>query len=270
MRSVALLVSYKGEPFCGFARQEGLLTVQGELEQALRVVFRREVPTVCAGRTDSGVHAIGQVVSLELSQSEIDAKGLPALVRSINALTHDGMCARDAVLVPAGFSARFDADWREYRYRVAVGRDRPLLTDDFTWWVGSCEHLDLQAMGKACARLVGEHDFKSFCVAASAEGKNTVREIISMELLEDNAFGERATVLKVVGTAFLHSMVRTLVGTLMEVGCGRRDPEWVSKVLEAKDRRAAGQTAPAKGLVFWHVEYGCIPEWSTRQTEALQ
>lgn len=268
--SIALLVSYRGEPFCGFARQEGLLTVQGELENALRIVFRHEVPTVCAGRTDAGVHAIGQVASLELGRTELERKGLPALVRSLNALTHDNICVRDALIAPQGFSARFDADWREYRYRIAAGSDRPLLMDDYTWWIGSCDAFDREAMERAAVRLIGEHDFKSFCVAASAVGKNTVRDLHSVTLLDDETFGERATVVRVVGNAFLHSMVRTMVGTLVEVGCGRRDPEWVDEVLAACDRRAAGQTAPAKGLVFWHVEYACLPDWGVPADKGLR
>lgn len=254
-RTIAIGASYLGAPFCGFARQEGLTTVQGEVEDALRVVFRREVPTVCAGRTDAGVHARGQVMSADLSDEELDDRSMRSLARSLDALTDDAICVRKVVEVPYGFSARFDADWREYRYRLAYGSREPLFSRDFTWWLPSCGELDVDSMREAADILVGEHDFKSFCVAASAVGKSTVREILGIDIYEESILGEEGLVVRVVGTAFLHSMVRTIVGTLVEVGCGRREPVWVSEVLEAGDRRAAGPNAPAHGLVFWHVRY---------------
>lgn len=257
--SIAMLVSYDGEPFCGYAKQEGLLTVQGELENALRIIFRRDVPTVCAGRTDAGVHAIGQVVSAELFDRELSDRTLRSLARSINALTHDGVFVKKVVVVPRGFSARFDADWREYRYRLTYGNNRPMLTSPFTWWVKSSRNLDIEAMSLAAKYMEGEHDFKSFCVALSAVGKNTVRRVNSIDVYNESVMGENGIVVRVVGTAFLHSMVRTMVGTLVEVGSGRRDPNWVQNVIEKCDRRAAGPTAPANGLVFWHVEYKGLP-----------
>ncbi len=257
MQTIAVLHSYLGAPFCGFARQNDLLTVQGEIEDALRTIFRRDIDTVCAGRTDSGVHARGQVVSFDLYEDELCNRTMESLARSLNALTHDDICIRKAVQMPEGFSARFDADWREYRYRIADGGHQPLFSRDFTWWVSSCKSLDIDAMKQAATYLVGEHDFKSFCVALSAEGKNTVRDVKSIELYDEELLGEQGHVIRVVGNAFLHSMIRTMAGTLVEVGCGRRQPEWVRDVLAACDRRAAGPKAPAQGLVFWHVQYKC-------------
>ncbi len=261
LSTLAMRLSYIGSPFCGFARQPGQTTVQGEIETALSTVFRREILTVCAGRTDSGVHAKGQVVSFELFDDELSAKGLSSLERSVNALTCDGISARKIVVAPPGFSARFDARTREYRYRLFRGAPRPLFMRDFTWDVGGGKPLDLNAMREGAALLVGEHDFKSFCVAASAVGKNTVREILSIDIYEEEQMGEPGIVVRVVGNAFLHSMVRTLVGTLCEVGCGRRRPEWVGEVLERRDRSVAGQTAPAHGLVLWDVDYGDRVDW---------
>ena len=262
--TLALLVSYNGEPFCGFARQEGLPTVQGELERALATVFRHPVDTVCAGRTDSGVHARGQVVSVPLEPGDLDGRSLFALTRSLNALTDDAIAVRRIGRAADGFSARFDAQWREYRYRICTGPVQPVFSQAFAWWIASADGLDLEAMRAGAANLVGEHDFKSFCVAASAEGKTTNRCVMRLEVSEDELLGEPGIVVTVVGNAFLHSMVRTIVGTLVDVGCGRRGPDWVAEVLEARDRRAAGQTAPAAGLVFWHVEYpeGAI-RWET-------
>ena len=257
-----MVVSYNGQPFCGFARQEGLLTVQGEIEYALLTIFRRQIETVCAGRTDSGVHARGQVVSADLLSSELENKTLESLQRSLNALTHDSISIRKIVIAPTGFSARFDADWREYRYRFSDGSNRPLFSKDFTWCIESARSLNIDAMQQGAQYLLGEHDFKSFCVSASAVGKNTNRCINSIDIYEERVLGEHGYVLKVVGNAFLHSMIRTMMGTLMEVACNRKSPEWIPEVLAATDRSKAGQTAPAKGLIFWRVKYENLPEAS--------
>ena len=124
---------------------------------------------------------------------------------------------------------------------------------DFSWYVHG--QLDIDAMREAAAYLVGEHDFKSFCMAASAVGKPTCRNVHEISLSREMIMGEDILTIKVVGNAFLHSMVRTIVGTLVMVGCGQRKPEWVREVLEARNRTAAGENAPAAGLVFWRVQY---------------
>ena len=254
VHTVALELAYNGAPFCGFARQEGgLSTVQGELEQALHLLYRREVLTTCAGRTDAGVHALGQVVSFDLVSEELASRPLPALRRSLDALTHEAIVVRDAREVPAGFSARFDAKSREYRYYISRTPARPVFLREFSWHL-ACE-LDIEAMRAGARYLVGEHDFKSFCKVASAEGKRTVREVKEIELYREVVMGEEALVVRVVGNAFLHSMVRAIVGTLVAVGRGLREPSWVGEALAACDRRAAGETAPAQGLVFWKVNY---------------
>ena len=124
---------------------------------------------------------------------------------------------------------------------------------DFSWYVHG--QLDTDAMREAAAYLVGEHDFKSFCMAASAVGKPTCRNVHEISLSREMMMGEDILTIKVVGNAFLHSMVRTIVGTLVMVGRGQRKPEWVREVLEARNRTAAGENAPAAGLVFWRVQY---------------
>lgn len=261
--SVALTVSYDGFGFAGFARQPGLRTVQGALEEALSVALRRTVEVVGAGRTDSGVHALGQVVSFASAEAGTD---LRVLSRSVNALAGEGVTVTGARLARPGFSARFDATAREYRYRIATGPARPLFLHDFAWHVPS--RLDRDAMNAATALLVGEHDFRSFCVTESAEGQRTHRYVRLLEVYEAEELGERCLTVRVVGNAFLHSMVRVIVGTLVEVGAGRWSPQRVGDALAACDRRAAGPTAPAKGLVLHSVEYpedvwieqGVVPE----------
>ena len=153
----------------------------------------------------------------------------------------------------SGFSARFDATAREYRYRIAIGPVPPLFIAPVAWHVAS--ELDVSAMREAAALLVGEHDFRSFCVTESAVGQRTVRRVDIVELVDEEHLGEPCLMLRVVGNAFLHSMVRVMVGTLVEVGAGRRAPAWVGDVLAACSRPTAGPTAPAHGLTLWHVEY---------------
>lgn len=250
---IALTVAYNGAPFAGFARQPGQLTVQGSLEEALSLVFRRPIETVCAGRTDSGVHARGQVVSFVLSEGEYRQRSDYKLLRSFNALTHDAISVLSLEEKDRDFSARFSAVMREYRYFICIDRSAPLFMNQFSWHLG--KPLDLEAMQQGAQFLIGEHDFRSFCLAASAQGKTTNRYVKSIAIEPLEIWGENFVVVKVEGNAFLHSMVRTIVGTLVAVGLGKRKPLWAQDVLDARDRSAAGENAPAAGLVFWHVDY---------------
>ena len=258
--TLAMKVAYRGEAFSGFARQPEQLTVQGELERALEMLLRRPVETTCAGRTDAGVHARGQVVSFEVYEDELaemderDAQRarFASFRRSLNAITHDDISVRSIWQAADGFSARFDAQAREYRYALAVDETPPVFMRDFAWHVGP---LDIVAMERASRCLIGEQDFKSFCRASSAVDKPTCRNVMEVSFSEEERFGEQLVIVKVVGSSFLHSMVRTIVGTLVEVGRGRKPESWVAKALAACDRTAAGETAPAQGLVFWEVRY---------------
>lgn len=247
--TIALTVAYDGAPFSGFARQPGQTTVQGQLEDALRTALRREVVTVGAGRTDAGVHALAQVVSFDAAGDEV----LDSLPRSLSALAGPGIVVREARAARAGFSARFDAVSREYRYRLATGSTPPLFLERFAWHVPA--ELDVLAMQVAAEHLYGEHDFRSFCVTESGQDKNTVRTIEEIEILSEEQLGEPHLVVSVVGNAFLHSMVRVIVGSLVEVGTHRRPPHWMGDALDARSRAAAGPTAPAHGLTLWHVAY---------------
>lgn len=253
MAVLALRVAYKGAAFSGFARQPDQLTVQGDLERALDMVFRREVDTTCAGRTDTGVHARGQVVSFDVSDEELADLDLRRFKRSVNALTHDDIAVKDAWQAADGFSARFDARAREYRYYFAVGETPPVFMANYSWHVGA---LDVPAMERASRCLIGEQDFKSFCRAVSAIDKPTCRNLMEVSFSDADLFGEEMLVMRIVGSSFLHSMVRTIAGTLVAVGRGKRTEEWVAEALAARDRTAAGECAPAQGLVFWGVDYG--------------
>ncbi len=254
--TTVLVVAYDGAPFAGFARQDGQLTVQGRLEGALGTALRRRVETECAGRTDAGVHALGQVVSFPSEDADPNAA---ALVRSLNALAGPEIVVRGVRFAPAGFSARHDALAREYRYRLVPGSVPPLFLRDAAWWVKG--PLDLDAMREGAAHLMGEHDFAAFCTAETARrlqtatGRGTLRSIDLLEIGTACELGEQEVVVRVRGRAFLHSMVRIVAGTLVEVGRGKREPGWVGEALASRDRSAAGPTAPARGLVLWRVTY---------------
>ena len=259
--TLVVKLGYRGADFSGFAEQkDDVRTVAEELRRAIEILLRRPVEMTCAGRTDAGVHAIGQYVSVPVTQAELSVDG-KRFYRSLAAIVPDDISILGVYKAREGFSARFDAIARHYRYRICAGNARPVLAWDHAWWHRA--PLDVAAMSEGSRHLLGEHDFKSFCRASSAIGKPTRRCVISLDVSEVEECGERLVVVDVCGNAFLHSMVRTMVGTLVEVGRGHRDPAWVKEVLDACDRRAAGSCAPAKGLTFLGVDYpeGSFAEW---------
>ena len=232
----------------------------GDLRRALETVLRREVELTCAGRTDAGVHAQAQYVSLPVYDADLSLSG-EKLIRSLTALTDDDISIRQLFRAPQGFSARFDAQARSYRYRICADSARPILGWNHVWWYNG--HLDADLMDMAAQALVGEHDFKSFCKAISAEGKPTHRFVERLSVEEIEEAGEKLIAVDITGNAFLHNMVRTIVGTLVEIGRGHRPVEWIDEVLAAKNRIAAGSCAPAQGLTFVNVRYpeGILQPW---------
>lgn len=258
--TLVLKVGYRGAEFAGYAAQPGQRTVAGELTRAFETLLHREIALTCAGRTDAGVHALAQYVSLPITAQESERSG-STFLRSLVALTPDDISPSELYLAPKGFSARFDAVMRSYRYRIVAGPARPVMAWDYAWWLRG--GLDVAAMNEAAQVLLGEHDFKSFCKAVSAEGKSTTRYLESVTVSLQDECGEQVICIDVVGNAFLHSMVRTIAGTLVEVGRGHRNAAWVTEALAACDRKAAGPCAPAKGLTFASVAYpeGLLQPW---------
>ena len=250
--TLVIRLGYRGADFAGFAEQPGVRTVAGELRRALETTLRRPCELTCAGRTDAGVHAIAQFVSVPVSEDELGVPGT-RLMRSLAALTPDDISVQALFRAREGFSARFDALSRSYRYRIAASQARPVLAWDHSWWYRG--ELDVDAMSAAARPLLGEHDFKSFCKASSAEGKPTCRYVAALDVSRVTEAGEELVAIDITGNAFLHNMVRTIAGSLVEVGRGHRPVEWLEKVLEARERTAAGPCAPAKGLTFVGVEY---------------
>jgi tRNA pseudouridine38-40 synthase len=250
-------LAYDGTDFHGWATQPGLRTVQGELTTALGTALRvPDLALVCAGRTDTGVHARGQVVHLDVDDDALAASAgrstdppLDALLRRVNGILPTDVRVRRVVAAADGFDARFSALWRRYAYRVAdsPGTVDPLVRQHVLAWP---RPLDLAAMNDASALLVGEHDFASFC--KQREGATTIRTLL--ELVWDRDATGRA-VATVRADAFCHSMVRSLVGCLLAVGEGRRPSSWAGEVLRAEARDPAVAVVHAHGLTLEEVAY---------------
>ena len=257
MERVRLDLAYDGTDFLGWACQPGLRTVQGVLQEALGVLTRSDPPRVgVAGRTDAGVHARGQVAHVDLPAAAAEDA---LLLRRLNGLLPPDVRVRRAGVAPAGFDARFSALSRTYRYRVADGPEEvdPLRRDVLV----RTRPLDLAALRAACTSLLGEHDFAAYC--RRREGATTIRRLLELDW-ERGAEG--LLVMTVRADAFCHSMVRSLVGAMLAVGEGRKEPEWPASLLTL-DRRADDViVAPPHGLVLEHVAYPPDSELLARQT----
>ncbi|MGQ9585422.1 MAG: tRNA pseudouridine(38-40) synthase TruA [Anaerolineae bacterium] len=240
---VMAVVEYDGTDFLGFQRQPEGPTVQGTLEETLRHLFGREVQVLGAGRTDAGAHAMGQVVAFDVAWRH----PLGELKNALNALLPRSIAVREVETVPEGFHPRFDAVSREYRYRVFNRPIRSPLEERFSYHVP--EALDVDQMNAAARYLVGIHDFASF--GRPTQGESTIREVRRALWHRE---GPHVT-LTIEANAFLQGMVRSIVGTLLEVGKGRMEPSAVQEVLEARDRGRAGATVPARGLCLVKVNY---------------
>ncbi|MGH7365907.1 MAG: tRNA pseudouridine(38-40) synthase TruA [Candidatus Rokuibacteriota bacterium] len=243
-RTVQLTLAYEGTELCGWQIQPGLATVQGLVMAAAERVLGGPVKITGASRTDAGVHALRQVASL----STVSAVPLPALHRALNALLPPSVRVLDAREAPAGFNARRWARGKRYAYLIDRGPQADPFLRRYAWHAPF--PLDIDAMAAGLASLRGKHDFSAFCAAAGRDRTPTCT-IGSVRL------ARRRHVLAICLSAdrFLHHMVRNIVGSLVEVGRGARPPGWIAEVVGGRDRRRAGPTAPAQGLVLMRVLY---------------
>jgi tRNA pseudouridine38-40 synthase len=248
VRCFKLVLSYDGTAYAGWQVQNNANTIQAELEQAIHNVTGESLRTVASGRTDAGVHALGQVVSFA-SATQLDAD---VLRRAINANLPRDIVVLEVRDAPHGFHANRDAIRKRYRYVIQDGEPHDVFARAYAW---QCvQRLDVAAMQEAATVLLGQHDFSSF-EASGAERATSIRTIMDLTVQRHaDVFRDRIDI-EVQADGFLYNMVRNIVGTLVEVGRGKRTSSWLAEVLAAKNRKVAGATAPAQGLFLIQVDY---------------
>ena len=254
MRNLLLTIQYDGSLYHGWARQPGLRTVCGRMEEVLSEYFRTPVELAGASRTDAGVHANGQRATL-IAELGVPTEKVPSVFNT--ALADDRIEGLSDIRVlaacemPEGFHARFDAKGKRYIYRIRNSETPDVFLKRYRWQI--TKPLDIDAMRAACPSVEGEHDFACFQSSGSFSG-STVREIYSLDVKRSEEDPSEIT-LTVEGNAFLYNMVRIITGTLVEIGLGRRSPEDMARIIESKDRANAGIIAPAGGLWLDEVFY---------------
>lgn len=256
MARIAVGVEYDGGAYHGWQSQPGAASIQAEVERALSAVANHPVELTCAGRTDAGVHALGQVAHFD-SVAERDSS---AWILGANTALAADISVRWATAVPGHFHARFSARSRTYRYLVLNRRTRSALAAGRVLTVH--RRLDALAMSEAAAMLVGEHDFSAFR-SADCQARNPVRQLRELHVTRD---GEWLTI-EATANAFLQHMVRNIVGVLLAVGRGDASPDRAREQLASRDRASGEATAPAHGLYFWQVQYP--PEFGLATDSAM-
>ena len=247
MYRVALGIRYDGARYHGWQSQDGLPTVQLFVEKAVSFVANHSINVVCAGRTDAGVHATSQVVHFD---TDVDRTESAWVFGSNSNLPHD-ITILWAKVVPQEFHARFSATARKYRYVIYNHKVRPGILRHAVGWYH--RELDVDTMQQAANHLLGEHDFSSFR-GAGCQAKGPVRDLQALNIERRG----KMIIIEAQANAFLLHMVRNLVGVLLAVGCGAKDPDWSKKVLEARDRRQASVTFSPNGLYLVGVNYPLV------------
>jgi tRNA pseudouridine38-40 synthase len=249
MRTFKVTIAYDGTDFGGWQRQSNARSVQAEIEDALAPIEGAPVAVAGAGRTDSGVHALGQVASFRLT----NPIGAQELQQALNATLAEDVRVLSVEEAPDGFNARFVARSKIYRYRISNTKVISPFERRYAWHIS--RSLDFEGMKKGAAELAGEHDFTSFR-ALGGTVKSSIRTIFRSEWREEPVpGGGRLLVYEVAGTGFLKYMVRNIIGTLVDVGDGRRTASSIREILASHDRAAAGPTAPPGGLYLVRVDY---------------
>lgn len=244
-RRIALTIQYDGTRYAGWQLQENANTVQAEIERSLAVLLKEKVRVVASGRTDTGVHALGQVIHFDIPS------GIPLdrLCAGMNGILPGDIAVKNACEVPADFHARFSAREREYLYRIYNHSLRsPFMLYRALWVI---KPLDIAYLREASRHFIGVHDFASFCKKSSAAEMNTVREILSFDI---GAEGNELSIV-IRGNGFLHNMIRIMIGTLLELHKTGEAPGVIRTILERCDRDCSGFTAPAYGLYLRKVSY---------------
>ena len=248
MRTLKITLAYDGTAYNGWQVQTAEPTIQSTIEKALLQITGQSVRVTASGRTDAGVHALGQVLSVRLETSLADQD----LHRALNATTPFDIGFIQVETVADGFHAIRDAKRKRYRYVIQHGAHRDLFDRAYSWYLPV--PVNVPAMKRAARQLEGTHDFASF-QASGSDRKTTIRTIYEVYLTTDTQRGADKINIEVEADGFLYNMVRNIVGTLVEIGRGKQNVDWVGQVLAAKDRKAAGVTAPPQGLFLLKVKY---------------
>lgn len=244
MKNLKLIIEYEGTNYHGWQRQKGALTIQGVIEDAIYAVSKERVKLISSGRTDAGVHALGQIANFH-TESSLDAISWQ---RALNSLLPQDIVIKKTDFVPLDFHSRYSANGKVYRYVILNSPLPSVFYRNYAWHIQY--PLNLRKMRKGMRYLKGTHDFSSFR-AASSTSKNPIKTIKYIEMEKRMNF---ITII-IEADGFLHHMVRNIVGTLVEVGRGKIEPEEVKRILVLKDRRKAGPTAPPHGLYLVEVKY---------------
>lgn len=248
MRTIKFSVAYDGSAYSGWQYQPDRVTIQGEIETAIHSATRSVTRVTASGRTDAGVHAIGQVASCRIQSRLADRD----LHRALNANLPFDIRIHSLDTVDDDFHAIRSATGKRYRYVVQDGGIRDVFSRKYCWYVP--QRLDIEGMATAAKQLMGKHDFSSF-ETSGAPRKSAIRVVRHLDVSRKSSVNGQQVVFEVEADGFLYNMVRIIVGTLVQVGCHKKNVTWVGDVLAAKDRRAAGTTAPAQGLFLLRVFY---------------
>jgi tRNA pseudouridine38-40 synthase len=249
VRTIKLIVAYDGTAYAGWQLQVDKPTVQGAIEVAIAQITGQIVRVLASGRTDAGVHALGQVVAFQ-AETKLSPE---VLRRALNAVLPPDIAVLDAADVPTGFHPTTHAVRKRYRYMIHNGPVRDIFQRHYCWQY-KFGQLDAEAMHRAATALLGTHDFSSF-ETTGAPRESSVRTIFDIKVEQGRGVDRDWITIEVEADGFLYNMVRAIVGTLVEVGRGAKGESWPGEVLRAADRRAAGRTAPPQGLFLVNVEY---------------
>jgi tRNA pseudouridine38-40 synthase len=246
MKNFKLIIEYDGTNYHGWQRQAAEPTVQAEIEQALSAMTRSDITLIGAGRTDAGVHALGQAAHFRC-ETRLDPE---AILKGLNSLLPPDIAICDCRRVAEDFHARFDAQSKIYRYRILNRAARAAVGRSYSWFIH--RPLDVRAMRQAAQFIVGRHDFKAFESSGSPRA-HTVRHVLAAEWIDAQEQG--LLTFQIEADGFLRCMVRNIVGTLVATGLGKIPPAEVATILASRDRRRAGATAPPQGLFMVAVNY---------------
>lgn len=244
MRNIKLIIEYDGKGFNGWQKQPDKLNIQGEIEKAIEEITGEKVDLTASGRTDAGVHSLGQTANFK-TNSNIS---IEKFAKAINSKLKKSIVIKSAEEVDERFHSRYSVKSKTYRYIINNSENGTAIYRGLEYHISN--PLDYKKMNEAIKYFIGEHDFKAF-KASGTSSKSSVRKILDGEVRKE---GERV-IIEITGTGFLYNMVRIISGTLLEVGLGKLEPSDITKIIESKERQNAGKTLPAHGLYLLKVEY---------------